>query len=146
MKKVVATILAAIGMIVLLPASTFALSPKTDVTGTVTNNGSPVSGAHVIVICHNNKKSTTTDASGSYLVQYNAGKCPAGSTVFVTATKGKKGGDSTGTASSVTTHLNVALVNVSLPEFGLITGVGATIIGGGAFLVMRRRQLSGHKA
>lgn len=146
MKKKVSIFLAAILSIVVFPAATFAAGPTTDVTGVVTNNGKPVVHAHVIVICDNNKKSTFTDSTGTYLVTYKAAKCPDGATANVTATQGNKGGVNSGKVNGVTEKLNVAIVNVSLPELGLVTGIGAGLIGGGAFLAIRRRQLSDHRA
>jgi len=145
-KKLLSAIMSGFALAVLVPASTFALASKTDVTGVVTNGGNPVSGAHVTIICDSNVKKTTTDGTGTYLVQYNIAKCPKGAVVHVTATKGKKGGNNTGTANPVTTKLNIALVNVSLPEFGLLTAGIATLIGGAAFVVVRRRQISAHQA
>jgi len=145
-KKLFAALMSAFAIAVLVPASTFALASKTDVTGVVTNGGNPVAGAKVTVICDNNAKKTTTDNTGTYLVQYPIAQCPANATVYVTATKGKKGGDSSGPAKPVTTKLNVALIGVSLPEFGLLTAGAATLVGGAAFAVVRRRQLSGHQA
>lgn len=145
-KKLLSALMSGFALAVLVPASTFALASKTDVTGVVTNNGHPVSGAHVTVICDNNVKKTTTDGSGTYLVQYKIAKCPKGATVHVTATKSKEGGNNTGISNPVTTKLNVALVNVSLPEFGLITAGIATLIAGAAFVVVRRRQISAHQA
>jgi hypothetical protein len=127
--------------VAILPAASLAAPGQTDVTGTVTNNGHPVSGAKVTVICDNNAKKTTTDSNGVYLAVYKEAKCPAGSTVSVTATKGHKGGVKDGKANPVTTLLNVALINVALPELGIATGALALIGAAGAFMVTRRRGL-----
>jgi hypothetical protein len=144
MKKLFLTILATLSVALLIPAATFAASATTDVTGTVTNNGNVVSGAKVTVVCDNNSKKTSTDSSGAYLVTFKAANCPDSSKATVVATKGGKGGVSTGTVSKMgSADLNVAIVNVALPEFGIITGIGAAVIGGGAFFLIRRRQLGG---
>jgi hypothetical protein len=145
-KKFLLSFAATVGIALLIPASSFALSAKTDITGVVSNNGHPVSGAKVTVVCNNNARHDTTDGTGTYLVQFPATKCPAGAHATVVATKGKKGGTNSETIHSTTNKLNVNIINVSLPEFGLVAGVGASLIGGGAFLVIRRRQLSGHQA
>jgi hypothetical protein len=148
MKKRLSLFLATLVTIVAMPAATFAAAGQTDVNGTVTNGGAPVKNAIVEVTCGSTTKQAHTDASGAYLVVFNIKKCPAGSSVQVNASKKHVGsGASTGTVSPQNTdRLNVAIVNVSLPEFGLVGLIGATFIGGGAFLVMRRRQLSGHQA
>jgi hypothetical protein len=142
MKKLLVSILATVGIALMLPAATFAASATTDVTGTVTNNGVGVSGAKVEVICGSNDKKTTTGTGGAYLVTFKAANCPDGSKATVTATVGKKAGVNTGKVKQDgSVYLNVAVVNVSLPEFGVITGIGAALVGGAAFLVIRRRQL-----
>jgi hypothetical protein len=140
-KKVLLSVAATLSVAVLIPASSFALSPKTDVTGTVYYNGHTVAGALVTVICDSNVKHDTTDANGVYLVQYSATACPEGATATVVATKGKKGGTSDTVIKSTTDKLNVNLVNVDLPEFGVVAGFGAAVLGGAAFLVIRRKQL-----
>jgi hypothetical protein len=141
MKKLFASILVSLGMIVALPATTLAASAKTDITGTVTNNGHVVSGAKVTVVCGNNAKTDTSDSSGAYLVTFTVAKCPVGSVVHVTAKKGKLGGYSQKTVTATTTKLNVAVVNVALPELGWTTGAGALLVAGGAFTIVRRRQM-----
>jgi uncharacterized membrane protein YfcA len=112
----------------------------TDVTGVVTENFVAVAGASVTVLCNGNTETDTTDASGSYLVSYLTAQCPFGSTVKVTAMKNGKSGTSSGTVTGITTKLNLAIVNVSIPEYGLI----GTLFAGGAGLgligYMRRRQ------
>jgi len=140
-KKVIATIATSLGMVVLLPAATFAASAKTDISGVVTNNGHTVAGAKVTVVCDNHSKKDTTDANGSYLVQFPAANCPDGSKATVVATKGGLGGVNSKNVTAQTTKLNVAIVNVSLPEFGVVAGIGAAVVGGGAVVAIRRKQL-----
>lgn len=141
MKKMILGFLAtaALGF---LPLAASAADGSTVVGGQVTNNGSSVDGAKVTVVCNGHQKKTTTDASGVYAVQFKIANCPAGSSVSVDATKKKEGaGHSTGTANPLDTQLNVAIVNVALPELGLLTGMGALIAGGGALFAIRRRNL-----
>jgi hypothetical protein len=142
MKKVIAAFLASLAMLLMIPASSFAAASKTDITGTVYNNGKPVVGAKVVVVCNNNSRKDTTDSTGAYLVQFTAAQCPAGDKATVVATYKKLGGTNSATISSTTDKLNVNIVNVSLPEFGVIAGVAAAIAGAGAFLVIRRKQLA----
>lgn len=148
LKRVLLSIGATLGIALMIPASSFAVRPNpqfTEVTGTVTYNGAPVNGAKVTIVCDNNAKHFTTGSNGVYTVEYASAKCPIGATIYATATKGKKGGDADKRVTSSTDIVNIQTVNVSLPEFGLIAGTGAATIGVGAFLVIRRRQLSGHQ-
>jgi hypothetical protein len=141
MKRLISMILSAGVLAIVLPATALAAPATTDVSGVVTDNGKPVAGAHVTVVCDNNAKHTTTDGSGSYLVTYPIAKCANNTKATAVATKGGLGGVNSGNVNQINTKLNIAIVNVSLPEFGVIAGFAAAIIGGGAFLVIRRRQL-----
>ena len=147
-KKLLSAIASAFALAALLPAVASA-SPtpaQTDVTGTVTSGTSLVQGASVTVKCNGNTGSDITDNTGTYLVVFSAVQCPKGDTANVTATKGALSGSSSGPAGFITNKLNIAVVDVSIPEFGIAAGVVAAIMGGGAFMVIRRRQLSGHQA
>ena len=142
MKKILFSLLAvgAILMGGLLPAqSASALPAETDVTGVITDAGVPVAGATVTVKCGAFTKMDTTDAFGSYLVSFTFAQCPPGSTVTVTAMKGAKTGTKTGTVIGVTTKLNIGLVNVDIPEYGIIGAAIATGAGIGAIAFTRRR-------
>ena len=145
MKKRISLFIATVATLVALPAATFAVPVTeggiTDVAGTVTSNGSPVSGASVSVNCNGNILTSGTTAAGGYIVQFPASECPDGSTAHVTASKGGGSGSKSGTVNGLTADINLAIINVSIPEFGVIAGVSAAILGSGAFLAMRRRQL-----
>jgi hypothetical protein len=145
MRKKIATIVAALSMLVafavpsIASAAPMTSNAKTDVSGVITNNGKAVKGAHVTVVCNNYARSTTTGNGGTYSVTFAKGQCPVGSTVTVVASKGGKGGVSNTKISSFSVNLNVAIVNVQLPELGLVTGAGATVAAGAGFLVIRRK-------
>jgi hypothetical protein len=144
MKRLLISALVAFGFIAFLPVTAMATpSGTTYIAGTITHNGSPVSGASVAVTCNSNVLDSSTTVAGGYIVQFPSGECPDSSTAGVAASKGALGGSNSGTVYGLTTDINLALVNVSLvPELGLITGVGAAVLGGGAFLVIRRQNLS----
>ncbi|HVQ44307.1 MAG TPA: hypothetical protein VMT30_05070 [Candidatus Saccharimonadia bacterium] len=115
--------------------------PQTDVTGVITENSIAVAGATVTVTCNGNAQvDTTTDAHGSYLVVFPVADCAFGDTVKVVAKKGGKSGVSSGTVTGITTKLNLAIVNVSIPEFGLLGSLMAGTAGIGMLAYMRRRQ------
>jgi hypothetical protein len=146
MKKAVMTILAILTLVAIPAASVSAKAPAspdfTVVYGYITNKGKDIKGAKVSVICNGHALKTTSDASGYYSVSFMAGKCAPGSTVSVTATKGQKGGERNGAVSWNSADLNVALINVSLPELSFVTGTAAVIVAGGAFFLIRRRDFS----
>jgi hypothetical protein len=146
MKKKISLFVASVLTIVALPVAAMAAPTTTVVTGAVTNNGKDVKGAKVTVVCNNFSKKTTTGSSGGYEVTFTAAQCPDGKLATAVATKGGLGGVSSSTVNNLDATDNVAIVNISLPEFGLAAGIGASLLGGGAFLVIRRRQLSGHQA
>jgi hypothetical protein len=112
-----------------------------DVTGVVTENHIALPGADVTVLCNSKTLMDTTDAYGSYLVSFDSVDCPFGSTVKVTAQKDGKSGVSSGTVHGVTTKLNLAIVNVEVPEYGLIGAVTAGGAGLGLIVYKRRQQL-----
>lgn len=110
-----------------------------EVTGTVTENQAAVAGADVTVTCNGQTKMDTSDNWGSYRVDFPKGDCDFGSTVKVVATKNGKSGVASGTLQGITTKLNLAIVNVSVPEMGTMGLVVAGVAGLG-FMYMRRRQ------
>ncbi len=140
MKKLIIGAFVATFIAIGVSASAMAAPAETDVTGVVTENQVAVAGALVTVTCGTKTEFDTTDAFGSYLVHFVSADCPFGSTVKVVATKAGKSGVSSGTVQGITTKLNLAIVNVSIPEYGLF----GTILAGGAGLglitYMRRRQ------
>lgn len=124
----------------LVSATASATPPQSDVTGVITENQVAVAGATVTVLCNGHTEVDTTDAAGSYLVTYPSQDCPFGTTVKVTAEKGDKSGIASGTVQGITTKLNLAIVNVSIPEYGLIGGILAAAAGIGMIAYARRRQ------
>ena len=143
MKKKILTMLAAVVASAGLVTTSVGATPATSVvTGVITDNSVAVAGASVTVLCNGNTETDTTNAQGSYLVTYPSGDCVFGSTVKVTAVKGGHSGVATGTVQGITTKLNLAIVNVSIPEYGLIGAGIAGSLGIGLIAYSRRRQLS----
>jgi hypothetical protein len=146
MKKLILGAFSALVLMLAIPAASFAATAQTDISGTVTDNGSPVKGADVTLTCNGLTRHTTTGGKGAYLFVMQKANCPAGSNVTVSATKSSMGGSNSGTVNSESNKLNVAIVNVSLPELGAFAAAGAAILGGGAFLVIRRHALGGSES
>lgn len=118
--------------------------PRTEVTGYVTdatNSNAPLSGASVTVVCNSNTQNDISDGDGAYLVSFLAADCPVGSSITVSAVKDSMSGSSAGTASKVTTKLNVAVIDVAVPELGTVAAISAMAVAGGAFVYSRRRQM-----
>lgn len=140
MKKLAIGIFVAAFAVIGVSAPVMAAPAESDVTGVVTENQVAVAGATVTVLCNGKSEVDTTDAFGSYLVHFVSADCPFGSTVKVTAVKDGKSGVSSGTVQGITTKLNLAIVNVSIPEYGLIGTLMAGGAGVGLIAYMRSRQ------
>ncbi len=117
-----------------------ALPAQTDVTGVITERHVAVAGALVTIVCGGATQRDISDGSGSYLVAFQTAQCPFGSTVQVTAQKDGKSGVASDTVRGVTTKLNLAIVNVSIPEYGMIGTLLAGAAGVGFIAYQRRRQ------
>lgn len=141
-QKIVALVAVVIASAGLVSASVNAAPPASDVTGVITENQVAVASASVTVLCNGHTLTDTTDAYGSYLVTFPAEDCPFGSTVKVSAQKDSKSGVASGTVQGITTKLNLAIVNVSIPEYGLIGAIFAAATGIGMITYMRRRQVN----
>jgi hypothetical protein len=136
MKKFLFSLLAA-GVVLVVPV---AASAQSVVAGKVTHNGTPVNGANVTAVCNTNSKDAYTNQNGDYAVEFAVNECPDGETATVVASKNGMGGTGNGQVDGVTATLNIAIVNVAVPEFGVIAGIVGSIGAAGAFLVIRRRQ------
>ncbi|HEV2413134.1 MAG TPA: hypothetical protein VGS28_05035 [Candidatus Saccharimonadales bacterium] len=111
------------------------------VSGIVTENGKHIKNAQVTVTCDNHTKHAKTSRSGYYTVTFQNKQCKVNSSVTVSASKGSESGQNIGKYKMChSLWLNVALTSVAVPEFGLIEGVIAAIMGSGAFLMIRRRN------
>lgn len=145
MRKILLGLLAAVLISTgLSSGSVSAATPAlTEITGVVTENSVAASGANVTVLCNGNTRTDTTDTYGSYRVSYPSADCPFGVTVKVTAEKDGKSGVRTGTVMGITTKLNLAIVNVPIPEYGLVGALAAGGMGIGLVAYTRRRQQMG---
>jgi len=146
MKKLLLSIVGTLALVLIPMASASALDA---VAGYVSQGSAAVGGATVTATCNTATGGATTGTNGDYKLTLSpSGVCTPTDTVTVSASKGTASGQTsqpygTGTLAE---GVNIALVNVSIPEFGVIAGVSAAILGGGAFMVIRRRQLGDHKA
>ncbi|HEV2413135.1 MAG TPA: hypothetical protein VGS28_05040 [Candidatus Saccharimonadales bacterium] len=149
MKKLLLMLTSAMAM-VLIPAAA-ATAASTIASGQVTDNGKPVGGASVTATCYNKKGGPIASGSGitssskvglgDYFIGLNPNKCKPGDKVVVSASKSSASGqNSAPDRKSGVKGLDVALVNVSIPEFGLAAGIVAASVVSGSFLIIRRKQ------
>ena len=102
-------------------------------------NGIKVEGAEVIINCNENIQNMTSNSEGDYAVQYLEADCNVGDSLFVTAEKDDSYGSKQGTIiENVMGSWNVAIINVTIPEFGFFVGV-LTLMGAlGVFFFVRK--------
>ncbi|GIU70295.1 MAG: hypothetical protein KatS3mg002_1531 [Candidatus Woesearchaeota archaeon] len=127
----------------------YASAYPTVVTGTVYDSSmNPVSGASVTVVCeHNGTNSTQYTSSimdGTYIAQfYNSPtiECGYGDQVWVSAEYNSMTGTATGYTCDVESQcpIPVALVDVQIPEFGVVAA-GLALIGAIAIFAIRRKN------
>jgi hypothetical protein len=96
-----------------------------------------ISGADVVIQCHGETKYATSDSGGDYAVDMSGTACVLGDTVTVTATKeGQSGQDSDSVLNY--TFIDLAIVDVSIPEFGTVAA-GLGLVGAAAAYFWRRK-------
>ncbi|GIU70294.1 MAG: hypothetical protein KatS3mg002_1530 [Candidatus Woesearchaeota archaeon] len=116
-------------------------APTTMVYGQVTDgNGNPMQGVPVTVTCNGNILNTTTDASGMYYVFYPSLQCDVLDTATVEVTIGDTTYTGEGTVDfSKECRINIANVNLQIPEFGVVAA-GLALIGAIAIFAIRRKN------
>jgi hypothetical protein len=127
----------------LLAVGMVAAANPTVVTGTIYKSDGTTEqpNAAVQVICNGNEKDTTSyDPDGTYIVDYTQAECAPGDTVAVTATFDSTSGHNTGVVCGpdLCPKLNVALVDVSIPEFATFGLIAAALAGLGIVAFRRR--------
>jgi hypothetical protein len=142
MKKVLLSIVGTLALVLVPMASASALEA---VSGHVSQAKTDVSGASVSATCKSATGSGTTGANGDYAFTLSpSGVCTSTDLITVTAQKGAASGQTTQPYGNLNLGegINIALVNVSIPEFGAIAGVSAAVLGGAAFMIVRRKHLN----
>jgi len=114
-----------------------------NVYGVVREDGKVIRRAHVEVTCDNYTRWTTTDRHGRYDVTFYGRNCTTGDNVSATASKNSESGaNNTKVPKNRNVRLNISLISASVPELGLVTGIGALLLSGMAFMLIRRRNYS----
>ena len=135
--------------VVLFGFFAFAISahavPLTVVTGTITDsNSSVVDGATVKVVCEhlgvNSTQIVSSGADGKYYAFFSSLDCNAGDTAWAFASKGGDDGSNSGVVSLLgRCSINVATIDVQIPEFGVIAGAVALLGAVAGFVIIRRK-------
>lgn len=150
MKKVVLSVIVSLAAVFALPLSAYAdtnsVSGHVYQQGTTTGiSGATVSGSCVGKNGHTYASSpVVTGNDGAYTIVMN-GNCQAGGAFTVTAAKDGKNGTISGTLQATSNNghnIGLADVSIALPEMGIVTGTAAVLAAGGAFFVIRRRNLA----
>ncbi len=110
----------------------------TTITGNVSDHGFVVRGAKVIMQCGALEKEGFTDSHGEYSFVVPSVDCPIGATVKVTASEGSRSG-TISTVVKLANNINIAIANVGIPEYGLLSGTLAASAGVGLMAFYRNR-------
>jgi len=120
---------------------------ETWISGTVYNNeGSPVNGGSVNVTCGATTKLAIIDGSGNYAKTFTQVECKAGDTATATASTGEGSGTSSEVVQNTVVNgpivdLDIAVIDITVPEFGLIGGALTGLISVGGYLAMRSKSM-----
>lgn len=125
---------------------------QTKIEGKITDfNGNPVANAEVYIVCHHdgndyyNTRQIKSSALGNYTYVFQRSECDTGDIVDVTAQKDGMSGSGSGEVKLEkevgAARINIAIVNVSIPEFGVLAGITTILASGISFLIIRKRSL-----
>jgi hypothetical protein len=119
------------------------VSADSYVMGKVTDgSNNPVAGVALDINCDGELASTTTDAYGLYVVGLDSPDCDPGDMAYVTATDydvTNSGEVCNGPESNLQCDgIDLALVNLTIPEFGMIAGAVALVGALGIFMYRRK--------
>ena len=143
MKKVILAML--FSSILLTMATAASAATLTVVSGTITYaNSSIVDNAQVTVTCEHMGANTTkvvmSGVDGKYYAFYPALNCDTSDTVWVMADKDGAQGMNSGLVSyNKQCKINTALIDVQIPEFGVMAG-GIALVGALAGLTVIRKR------
>jgi hypothetical protein len=128
------------------------LPDKTIIMGNVTDaSGNMVGKAAITVTCYHGNETVVKETEtkngkkniGQYSVTFNKGQCVDGDTVVVAAEKDGQSGSASGTPvfdrEGRCRDINVAVIPVSIPEFGVAAGAATMGIAAIGLFFMRRQ-------
>lgn len=109
-------------------------------------NGNLVPNASISANCNGFIKTAVTNAQGDYDVYYSQEECKSGDNVSVSASSSAGNGSNAETVENGTSNpfadIDIAVVNITVPEMGTVMAMVAAAGGLGAFYYMRRQQMT----
>ena len=148
MKNLLALMIVGIFIVSMVGVVSATTAPITTiVAGTIFNEDytETMEEANVTVSCvHNNVTSvgtTESNSEGVYGVEFIVAECGEGDivTVFAESQDGTLSGTETGIVQEFGLTVNLAIINVTIPEFGLLIGAFTLVAGAGIFFLVRRK-------
>lgn len=127
-------------------AQTTPLIAQTWVNGTVYGaDGQPVNGGTTSVNCGGTVKAASISSDGSYAVSFTQEECSAGDTASATASTSEGSGSSSATVQNTSVNgpivdLDIAVIDITVPEFGVIGGALTGAVSAGGYLLMRMKN------
>ncbi|MGV8086887.1 MAG: hypothetical protein ACP5N1_04610, partial [Candidatus Woesearchaeota archaeon] len=98
-----------------------------------------VSGASVDVTCNDITESTVSNVDGDYYVSFASGVCYFGDEVSVNAVKDEASGSNEGfMCQEEECDIPITVIDVTIPEFGIIAGAFALVAGLGIIAYRRK--------
>ncbi len=119
---------------------------QTWVSGTVySQSGTPVNGGTTSVNCGGIVKTAAINADGSYAVSFTQEECSAGDTASATANTSEGSGSNSAPVENTSVNgpivdLDVAVIDITVPEFGVIGGALTGLASVGGYLVMKAKH------
>lgn len=120
---------------------------ETWISGTVYNSeGTPVNGGSVNVTCGSTTKVAIIDGSGNYAKTFTQVECKAGDTATATASTSDGSGSSSEVVQNTVVNgpivdLDIAVIDINVPEFGLIGGALTGLASIGGYLALRAKTM-----
>lgn len=127
----------------------FAVAAGTNATvsGTVSQDGTPIKNAAVQIICaadtNTYTHNTTSSSTGHYSTSFPVSDCPSGGNVMVSANNGAASATATGVmGDTLALTLNLPLVGAALPEFTVVTWLVSAFTLLLGVLILRRQKVA----
>lgn len=113
---------------------------KTIIKGTVTDsNNAPVNGGSIVVNCGSATKNATIGSNGKYSVTFTKAECKNGKPADATANTGSGSGSNSGTVNASVYVLNIQVLNIDVPEFGVVGGAVSGLVSMVGYVLMKSR-------
>jgi hypothetical protein len=110
------------------------------------SSNEPVNGGSITVRCGSSTKVATIESNGHYGVSFTQSQCKSGDSASATASTSDGSGTNSTTVQNTNVNgpvvdLDVAVIDITVPEFGMIGGAVTALGAVGSYLVMRARGI-----